>query len=65
MLIVQFDERGMVNLDLRVNLKKNSLERKTREDVEISRQQKTAKRNRTTEFVEKNGERQLCETGRD
>ena len=35
---------------------KNSFEKK---NVEISRQLKTAKRNKTTEFVKKNGERQL------
>ena len=42
---------------------KISFEKKTHDDVEISRQLKTAKRNRTTEFVKKtvndNCERQI------
>ena len=41
---------------------KISFEKKRRDDLEVSRQLKTAKRNRTTEFVEKNGDRQLCVT---
>ena len=44
----------------------NSLEKKdARRRRSFSTTENCNKKNRTTDFVEKNGERQLCETDRD